>query len=305
MVRRLRVSAVAGWGCTRRLAGMGILFLAVASGCQTGSSGGVNPRAQAAPAASEAREADTAFTPVRLATAATAEPAPETRIDILLRVLHVQVPRSQRARANRIWSQLREDALDSQTVQRLSGNGLRVGVGRTERWDALEAALAEIEGVRRYDLPPLRTLPGVPLALELDSTPKDHTIFCLERDGIMSGDTWPKSQRVLRVTYELNTQDGHGIWLSIVPEVRRRAGPDWVRSEGVWTPGARREGRAFPAGSFAVSLAPSEFVLLAPGPKADVFGLVGGTFLKEQVEDQPYDSYVFVRADVTHVNQRR
>ena len=48
----------------------------------------------------------------------------------------------------------------------------------------------------------------------------------------------------------------------------------------------------------------NEFLLVAPGDKADVFGLVGGAFLKQSVDGESYDSYVFVRADVKYDHER-
>ena len=232
-------------------------------------------------------------------------PTADSRLDILLRVLHVQVPQSGRAQTEDLWQQLREDALDSETLRRLNANGVRVGLGRTERWDAVRAPLDQVKGNRVCSLRPLRTPPGMPLALELDGEPDEHTIFYLNDDGIATGDTWPTSQRVLRLAYTLDTQEVGRIYLTVVPEIRRSGGPGWSRTSDGWIPGSTREGRAFAAAAFAVTLEPNEFVVIAPGQKADVFGLVGGAFLKTAIGDEPYDSYVFVRAEVSDVNQHR
>jgi hypothetical protein len=281
------------------------LAFIVIAGCGGGARQWVAPVPVDPPVPREMAVADTAFTPIRTAAPAPAARLPEMRIDVVLRVLHVQVPRAQRAVMSSVWELLREDVGDSATRQQLFRNGVRVGVGRTERWAAVQTAVDAIEGRRVRDLPPLRVLPGVPLLLELDRQPKDQTIFCLERDGIISGDTWPASQRVLRLTYGFDPFDLKRVVLSVVPEIHQRTGPELSYNDGTWTTGSQRRGRAFPAAAFAVTLGPNEFAVLSAGEKANVFGLVGGTFLTDVLEDRPCDSYIFLRLDVTHVDQRR
>lgn len=282
-----------------------IVVVLLSSGCRNGARPWAGLAADDAHPPTGLRDAETAFTWHRSDPEPLVERAPETRIDVLLRVLYVQVPRSQRDQTAGVWDHLREDALDSETRRRLHRNGVRVGLGRTERWDTIKDRLNEIAGYRVHEFPPLRTPPEVPLALEFDVEPVDHTIFYLDGDGILSGDTWPASQRVLRVTYTLDTRDTHRVFLSVVPEIRRQLDPEWSYTEDGWTTGPRRTGRAFAAAAFAVALEPNEFVLLAPGEKADLFGLVGGAFLADRVDNQPYDSYVFLRTDIAHVNERR
>ncbi len=260
----------------------------------------------------------TAETPTRPATvkaepltysaapAATPNAPPPAQIETRLIVLHVQAPRSARLQVSGVWNQVREDVLDSATAERLNNNGLRVGLGRTERWDAVKAIFDASPNSRVHELPPLRGIPGLPLALDLDRAPRDQTIFYLEQDGILSGDTWPASQKVLRVSFDLDLQERDRVQLAIVPEIRQELPPavTYTREEG-WSGGPRREGRAYGSAAFVVPLDANEFILLAPGEKADVFGMVGGAFLTDRVAGEPYDSYVFIRAEVNRVQQSR
>jgi hypothetical protein len=301
--RRVCVGPTGVSDLTHRLS-IPLLILGGLIGCDGGTRSWVEPPVPDAPAR-ELRVADTGFTPTRASTATVAVRPPESRIDVSLRVLNVQIPRAQRTQAATIWDQLREDIADSATRQRLYRNGIRVGLGRTERWDAIQQAVDAIDGHRSYQLPPLRALPGVPLLLELDREPKDQTIFYVEHDGILSGDTWPASQRMLRITYGFHPFDLKQVLLNIVPEIHRRIDSQLSYTDGGWTAGPERQGRAYGAAGFGVPLGPDEFVLLAPGEKADVIGLVGGAFLTDKSEDQAYDSYVFLRVDVNHVDQRR
>jgi hypothetical protein len=227
------------------------------------------------------------------------------QLDVRLRVLNVRVPQDGRAQAAALWDHLDENALDSATLWRLHCNGLRTGVGRTERWAAVQSVLNDIPGTIVYELQPLRVLPGMPVGLELDTQQRDQTVFYVERDGVVSGDIWPASRRVLRVAYTLDTQQVDRVFLTLVPEIRQTDGTALsYTEESGWVRGPRLHGRAFAPAGFALLLRSDEFVVIAPGPKADLFGLVGGAFLTDRVDEKPYDSYVFVRAEVQHVRQR-
>lgn len=232
-----------------------------------------------------------------------AERTPAASIE--LSVLHVRIPRNQREAAEKVWNHLREDFLDSEKMLGLHRNGLRVGVGRELSWDAIKAALDALAGFQSSPLRSLRLPAGLPLGLELDTEPREQTLFFVESDGILTGSTWPQSRNVLRVTYVIHPQQVQRTYLRIVPEVRQRLdGWQWVRTEaGMWqTP--KYDGRAFPAAGFSAGLEAGEFLLIAPGKRADVFGLIGGVFLCWRENDQNYDSYFFLRPEAAHGGQR-
>jgi hypothetical protein len=249
-------------------------------------------------------DADTAFTPLTETSASTDEPRGPTRAGTELFVLHVQVPHSRRPTAEKIWSHLREDVLDSELALRMRRNGLRVGVGRAQWWDAIKAAIDAIDGHHVNYMDAVRLPPGFPLALELDTEPSDQTLFHVQPDGILSGGTWRDSRNVLLVTCAPDLQQADLVQLFVAPEVRQRLpGWRWVRTEaGLWQ-APKQNGRIFHAAGFAVTLEPGQFVLVAPSDEADVPGLLGGAFLISEQDGRRYDSYVFLRPDLTHVGQ--
>ncbi len=226
-------------------------------------------------------------------------------LDVALTVLHVQVPADRREQIEPLWNHLREDVLGSATALRLRKNGLRVGVGNAEWWDAVKATLDAVEGVRSRTLDPVRLPPDFPLALELDQRPREQTLFYVADDGVLTGETWPHSRNVLRVSYVLNRLHPERVRLLVVPEVRQRLdGWRWVRGAAGLTQEPEYNGRAFPAAAFAADLEPGEFLLVAPSRDADVYGIVGGVFLSGEPDAGRYDTYVFLRADVNHVALR-
>ncbi len=284
---------------------VGILLL-LPLGCADGAPHVIAAAAQP-PGDSATRPADIVAQPVTPTEEMLRAAAPPLfqQLDVHLRVLNVRVPQDARAQAAALWDYLDENALDSATLWRLHSNGLRTGVGRTERWAAVQYILNDIPGTIVYELQPLRVLPGMPVGLELDTQERDQTVFYVERDGVVSGDIWPASRRVLRVAYTLDTQQVDRVFLTLVPEIRQTDGTALsYTEESGWVRGPRLHGRAFAPAGFALLLQSDEFVVIAPGPKADLFGLVGGAFLTDRVDEKPYDSYVFVRAEVQHVRQR-
>jgi len=227
------------------------------------------------------------------------------RLDVTLNVLHVEVPRAQRNNVGPLWNYLREDVLDQRTVLRLHRNGLRVGVGHAQDWEAVKAALDAADGVRSAVMDPVRLPPNYPFALELDEHPREQTLFFVGDDGVLSGETWPRSRNFLRVSYDLNLTSPQRLRLVLVPEVRQRQeGWRWVRHESGLVQMPEYGGRAFGAAAFAVDLEAGEFLLVAPSEQADLYGLIGGAFLCRRQDDQLFDSYIFLRSDVNRVAQR-
>ncbi len=238
---------------------------------------------------------DTAFTrpPGESDSPAGARPG---RIDYQLAILQVLIPHDAGQAGKKVWSLLREDALDADTQWRLRENGIRVGVGHQQWWDAVKDALEAVDGYKVTSPPPLRAPPGFSISIELDERPREQTLFYLARDGNLSGATWPASRNVLRVAYVPDTRDVRNVRLFVVPEVQRSEQDwQWVRSEAGLTRRPHQPRRAFESVAFAVTLKPGEFVLVAPSEHARVYGLLGGAFLTRMSDGRLYDAYLFLR----------
>jgi hypothetical protein len=287
--------------CGRLLAGL--LLLSAAAGCNLPRLAQPSSPQPAAQDTSEIADADTGFTLIR-ADQADNLTLESPRLVYELAVLHVLIPREKEAAMEKVWNFLREDALDAETRLRLGQNGIRVGVGHAQWWDPIKAALDAIEDHRVTFATPIRVPVGFPLSLELDSEPRDQTLFCVGRDGILSGSTWPESRNVLRVAYAPDPRDADRILLQAVPEVhQKRDGWEWVRTEsGLWQV-PKQSMQSFDAAGFFVTLDPDEFVLIAPSANSGIYGLLGGAFLTRESEGQYYNSYVFLRPEARHVGQ--
>ncbi len=212
-----------------------------------------------------------------------------------LRVLLVRVPVEQRAAMRSVWNHIREEVVSGELSMRLHENGFRVGIGHEKWWPQIKAAIDEIEGHRATQFDPVRLPPGYPLALELDSEPHDQTLFHVAADGVISGGTWAQSRNVLRISHSSDFRGPGRLLVKIMPEVRQRLeGWRWLRTEsGLWqTP--NYNGQAFEVVGVSLPLEPDEFILIAPGERAGKFGLIGGAFLRGELDGKSLESYLFL-----------
>ncbi|MBK8915628.1 MAG: hypothetical protein IPM64_13720 [Phycisphaerales bacterium] len=253
-------------------------------------------------------EAGAAFgsrTPEPQAAAATIRPVLPVA-EIFLRILLVQVPAAQSESAGKIWNHLREDVLDAGTSQRLRRNGLRIGVGRVEWWEPVQVALNAVEGARSNPWEPVRIPPAYLLGLEMDTAPREQTVFSVEADGILSGGTFVQSRNVLQLMCLLDPRERSRVHLHIVPEVRQQIEEmQWVQTERGMMEVPRYRGQRFPAAGLSVPLEDGEFVVIAPGEQSRLYGLIGRIMLSEEIQARRYDSYVFLKPEVRYAADDR
>ena len=249
------------------------------------------------------KTADTGFTPLPgEPTGKNRPPAPPKSYD--LSILHVLIPREGLRDADKVWNYVREDAFNAETQIRFRENGLRVGVGHAQWWEPIKAVLDAIEGHKVTMATPVHLPIGYPLLLELDSEPQEQTLFYVGADGILTGNTWPESRNVLRVTYAPDAQASDHVILYAVPEVyRQEKGWEWVRSEAGLRIDPSQSMEAFSVVGLAASLAPGEFLLIAPSENARIYGLLGGAFFTRISQGQHLSSFVFLRPEAREVDQ--
>jgi hypothetical protein len=247
---------------------------------------------------------DSSFTLTRVGEKDDTELRP-ARAMMVLGVLSVQIPEKEAAAAMRIWEHVREEMLDAETRLRLSDNGFRAGIGHVKHWEPIRAVLDGIAGHKVVQTVPLRVPAGFPLALELDTEPREQTLFHVGKDGVLRGGTFPASRNALRVAYGPDVRRAERIRMAICPEVQQKQeGWRWVRTEeGLWQV-PRQETNPFDDVTFDVSLARDEFLLVAPSESARLRGLIGRAMFTTEFEGTSYFTYVFLRPEVPDVGQR-
>lgn len=221
-----------------------------------------------------------------------------------LAVFHIQVPRDHAAAVEKVWDHLREDFVSSDQQLALRLNGIRAGIGHSQWWEPIRRAFDQVKG-NIVNMPqPVRMPAGFPLSLELDKEAADQTLFFVGRDGLLSGDTWPASRNVLRVTIAADPRSPDRARMMVVPEVRHEEqGMRLVQTPaGMWQV-PRMQARDFEAAGFECVLAPGEFLLVGPSTGDLAYGLIGNAFLSRDVEGTRYDSYVILRPEQDRVHE--
>ena len=289
--------------CLRRRFGfLTLLSLAFWIGCHSpGSGSALTPGQNSEP--DSLKSADTAFTaPPADIPAKTAPPV--VRASYELAILHILIPQTGMADAEKVWNYIREDVFDAETQIRFRENGLRIGVGHAQGWEPIKAVLDAVEGHKVTMATPVRLPIGYPLILELDVEPQQQTLFYVGRDGVLTGNTWPESRNVLRIAYGPDMANPENLLLQAVPEVHRQERNwEWIRSEAGLQPDPKDRMESFNIVGITASLAPGEFLLLTPSENAQVYGLLGGAFLTRISQGEHYNSFIFLRPEARQVGQ--
>lgn len=289
-------------GTNLRLAVLGSVALA-GGGCKGPAQGSDRPTQ---PEPSPLKSADNAFTPAPAPIpAGPAElPTPQRKM-LKLAVLNIEIPARELAAAENIWAHINESQVDADTALRLSRNGLRVGVADVTAFDPIRVVLDSIPRHRVIQPPPLSVPAGLPLLLEMDTEPRDQTVFCVAADGILSGGTYAQSRNSIRVSYIALPGSTDRMRFFASPEIQQREdGFRWIRTEmGLWQqPNEQRF--IVEAASFALDLRKGEMVIIAPtGAVGRATGLIGGALLGRDFEGERYYSFVFMRPEVSDVGQ--
>ncbi len=264
-------------------------LLAAVSGCLTGASGRSGGDASGERASgAEDFGAESSLLP------APGEARPSNPRVIDFAVFQAQVPVEGNAAMKAAWTHMRETLFDRATAVRLHENGLRVGVGNAGWWPAVKQALEQIEGCRVSRSEPIRVPVDFQLSLELDSEPREQTLFVVGRDGVLSGGTWPESRNILRVVASPPRSDG-SLRIDVTPELHQRLeGWETVRSESGLYEVPRQNRVSFDSAAFALDLAADEYVLIA-AEDGRQGGVIGGAFLTRAIDGRAYASYVFIK----------
>ncbi len=217
---------------------------------------------------------------------------------------NVLIPRGSEGEVRAIWRHLREDVIAADLASRLRANGLRVGVGNARWWTAIRSSLERVEGVRVSASAPLRQRVGAPLTLELDTEPRDQTIFQIGADGMLSGNTFPASRNLLRVLYQPDARPSGRIWVSVTPTIRQELGGQrWQRTAQGIALAPNEHTTTIDSAAWALWLERDEFLVVAPSESGSLDGLLGDALLSAQLDGKAYSSFLFFRPEVERLDE--
>ncbi len=196
-----------------------------------------------------------------------------------------------------IWKHLDERWVSPEQAVTLRNNGLRVGVGRTDRWPAIKAAL---DGIPDHLVYHESTVLGAGvLGLEITREPQDQTLFYFRPDGSLAGETIPGCLNVLQVLYEISANDPSRVTLRIVPEFRQGLrGREWTKVNGRYTRIPVYNGKAIYELAMQATLPAKTFMVIGPGEGISLSSVIGRVLLTHRVEQKQYESIYFLTPQV-------
>lgn len=218
---------------------------------------------------------------------------------LVLRLLLARVPASKAVHADLLWNYASSANIPPDMHQRLTRNGLRVGVGHTRDWVAIQAALNSIDGMYVTEPEPIEVRRRLPIFAEVHSEDRTTTVFTFDPDGQAVGWTLGASRGGFELFCVSDPLDPNRTLLTVAPAFRQneREYRELLTPQGrvkVSQPVQRR----FPEAGLDVALRSGEFLVIAPGDLASTRWLLGRELLTDELADGRYHYYVFARPQI-------
>lgn len=207
-------------------------------------------------------------------------------------ILRVRAPTGFFSRSGKIWNHLELEAVPASTAALLDLNGLRVARGRPDAWAPIDAMFQQQEGLYT-STSSMTMIGGVPLAVELDPTPRDQTLFIFRQDGTLAGVDVPGSTNFIRIEYGVPLERADNLMVEVMPEIRLRETQPSLLVFGPAAPPTRPQ-RVLRELAFRMEIPPEHFFVVGPTPAAHNGNLAGSLLLCEKVEGRLYESMYFV-----------
>lgn len=217
-------------------------------------------------------------------------------LHITFDIVRVRATQGAFSASGRIWNHLDESTIPMSTASVLQRNGFRVARGRMDAWPPI-AAILESEPKVESSRSGVTVANGLPLVLELDPRWRDQVLFLYRPDGTGAGFSYPSSNNLLRVDYQVPLSDRAAVVLHVMPEIRlpRREPSSELRLSGWRTEPAPQPVRLLHELAFDMQIGPDEFLVVGPSSAVgDARHLTGSLFLTEEVDGRPLESVYFI-----------
>jgi hypothetical protein len=225
-------------------------------------------------------------------------------VQVSFDVLQARVPRGFFSDSGKIWNHLNEEVVPARLSLLLQQNGLRVARGDVNSWPPIKALLDQ-QGQVETSQNQLLMNSGYPLTIELNSLPRDQTLFMLRPDGTLGGASFPQSTNCIRIEYELAPTNASALTVVVTPEVRLPKQPPRLNPD---VPGFIDHPIGPPARVLRelgceLEIGPDQFLVVGPSSFVKNPHLVGALFLCDEVEGRRVESVYFITPKV--LNTRR
>lgn len=196
----------------------------------------------------------------------------------------------------KIWRQLDEDAVDSQTAVMLAQNGLRAGIAPLGRWGGI-SKLIDVPGATNDEFI-CQTDGRSPVNVVVHPNVPEQIIVSIDRDNVQQGRTFERCDNSFRLALSL-ARNKTDLWVQLEPVVQLGTIQVARESSGGYPLGTVRSAMAneitFADMRLGTTLKPDQFLILAPtDPKANRYS-IGTRFLSNNDRVPPVETaLVFV-----------
>ena len=196
-------------------------------------------------------------------------------------VMRAELPIESVRQSTKVWNHVDELQIDPRQCAQLARNGLRIGVADADDWPAIQTIL-QVNQARCTRLQQA-VQSGYPLTLDVGEVQDGETIFSYDAQGRLEGATFGPGRKYLHIDYVVAADETRRVSLKVTPEVHVET-PDrrWTSVDGEIQEQPQYEGRVYSELAVTMHLLPGQFLVIGPGPQADVAHLLGSKFLEQR-----------------------
>ena len=214
-------------------------------------------------------------------------------VDLVFEVRRAAIPAADTHHSRKIWNHVDELRLGADAAALLARNGLRIGAASPGSWPAIDAVLKA--GGARIETRQLVTQRGWPLAIAMGPIAEGASIFTYDRSGRLSGKTYDGGEKLLNLDYDYHPQMGGSIDIGVRPEIRRDRGVlTWERSGDAIRQVPAYDRHRFEQLDAALTLHPTELLVIGPSDEANNEYLLGSRLLCDQRDGQRSETILFI-----------
>jgi hypothetical protein len=208
-------------------------------------------------------------------------------------VYFVEVPIGTSAEADDLWSQLRRPAMEVNDSLMLADNGLEIGVGRMDDWDAIQETLLN-HSAEQYSPQTLIGRPGTALRPRLAEYAAPQTVFLVHTDQTLSGWDFPAGEYLLSVLFKPAGPDGAMV-ITGVPVIRSHTRRSVVveNGENVAMHDRPLEYSLNPL-AFQMTIPADSFLLIGPSSRASRMSSMGRCLLRRERDGAPVETLLLL-----------
>ncbi len=213
-------------------------------------------------------------------------------------LITVQVPVGSVSDSEDLWSYLDEEPAGAHVGSALTGNGVRVGLGRKGAWKNVTAILQSLTGQPLVQTSVLSS-PGRPMPIVFKSSNKSQTIFTYRRDASLVGRDYPAGDNVLVTTATINYDDPSAVHITAAAAIRsnrRRKG--YIKRSGKYALVSEPIYYGLDGMDFRLKVPRGDFILIGPAAEARRRSSPGYHFLIHQRKALQFETVVIIVPEV-------